>query len=131
MTDLGLKGVTYDAEPQRLNMEKNLTTESRISLKLVQQENRNNIPIRLNQYTAMLKTSIPEKDQQFVSLLSPVIIKLDLPADVSSAQGEDNIQRRAQEYQGWIEGFVGDLSLRNIVRLTAITAAVSLIGYII
>jgi virginiamycin B lyase len=131
MTDLGLKGITYDAQPQRLNMEKNLTAETKISLSLVQQGNRNDIPMRLKQYTTMVKASIPEKDQQFVSLLSPIIVKLDLP-DVSSAQSEDDRQRRTeQENQGWIGGFVGDLSLRNIVRVIAITAAVSLIGYII
>jgi streptogramin lyase len=131
MTDLGLKGITYDAQPQRLNMEKNSTSESKISLSLVQQGNRNDIPIRMNQYTTMVKASVPEKDQQFVSLLSPVTVKLDLPAVISSAQSEDDRQGREQENQGWIEGFVGDLSLRNIVRVTAITAAVSLIGYII
>jgi streptogramin lyase len=131
MTDLGLKGITYDAEPQRLNMEKNSTSESKISLNLVQQGNRNDIPIKLNQYTTMVKASVPEQDQQFVSLLSPVTIKLDLPAVISNAQSEDDRQGREQENQGWIEGFVGDLSLRNIVRVIAITAAVSLIGYII
>jgi len=87
MTDLGLKGITYDAQPQRLNMEKNLTAESKISLNLVQQGSRNDIPVRSKQYTTMVKASIPEKDQQFVSLLSPIIIKLDLP-DVGSAQSE-------------------------------------------
>jgi hypothetical protein len=44
---------------------------------------------------------------------------------------KDDRQGREQENQGWIEGFVGDLSLRNIVRVIAITAAVGLIGYII
>jgi streptogramin lyase len=131
MTDLGLKGITYDAQPQRLNMVKNPTSESKISLSLVPQGNRNDIPIRLNQYTTMVKASVPEKDQQFVSLLSPVTIKLDLPAIISSVQSEDDRQGREQVNQGWIEGFVGELSLRNIVRVIAITAAISLIGYLI
>jgi streptogramin lyase len=131
MTDLGLKGITYDAQPQRLNMEKDSISESKISLSLVKQDNRNDIPIRLNQYTTMVKASVPEKDQQFVSLLSPVTIKLDLPAVIGSAQSEDDDrQGREQENQGWIEGF-GELSLRNIVRVIAITAAISLIGYLI
>jgi hypothetical protein len=79
----------------------------------------------------MVKASVPEKDQQFVSLLSPVTIKLDLPAVISSAQSEDDRQGKEQENQVWIEGFVGELSLRNIVRVIAVTAAISLIGYII
>jgi streptogramin lyase len=131
MTDSGLKGITYDAQPQRLNMEKSPTAESIIGLSLTQQGNRNNIPVRMNQYTTMVKASVPEKDQQFVSLLFPVTIKLDLPTAISSAQSEDDRQGREQENQGWIEGLVGELSLRNIVRVIAITAAISLIGYLI
>ena len=131
MTDLGLKGISYDVDPQRIDMEKNSTGESRINLNLVQQGNRNNVPIRLDQYTLMVKASIPEQNQLFVSLLSPVMVKLDLPAVTSSGQGEDDGQNLGQENRGWIEEFVGDLSFRNIVRVTAISAAIGLIGYII
>lgn len=130
MTDLGLKGVTYDAEPQRVDMEKNSTAESKINLNLVQQANRNNAPIELDQYTFMVKASVPEKDQLFVSLLTPVMVKLDLPTAASSGQSGDDVQKRGQENQGWIGEF-GDLSVRNIVRVSAISAAVGLIGYII
>jgi hypothetical protein len=131
MTDLGLKGITYDAEPQRIDMERNSTVESRINLNLVQQGNRNNAPVMLDQYTLMIKASVPEKDQLFVSLLSPVTVKLDLPTVTRSVQSDDNVQRQGQEDQGWIEEFVGDLSFRNIVRVTAVSAAIGLIGYII
>jgi virginiamycin B lyase len=131
MTDLGLKGITYDAEPQRIDMEKNSTVESRINLNLVQQGDRNNAPIELDQYTLMVKASVPEKDQLFVSLLTPVIVKLDLPSVIRSIQDDDNGQRHGQENQGWIGEFVGDFSFRNTVRLTAVSAAIGLIGYII
>jgi streptogramin lyase len=131
MTDSGLKGITYDAQPQRLNMETNLTAESKIGLSLVQQGNRNDIPVGLNRYTAMVKASVPEKDQQFVSLLSPVNIKLDLPSVVSSGQSDNDGLGTEQNSQGWIEAFVGDLSFRNIVRIIAISAAVGLTGYLI
>ena len=130
MTDLGLKGVTYDVEPQRVDMEKNSTAESKINLNLVQQGNRNNAPIELDQYTLMVKASVPEKDQLFVSLLTPVMVKLDLPAVTSNGQSGDDVQKSGEENQGWIEEF-GDLSVRNIVRVSAISAAVGLIGYII
>jgi streptogramin lyase len=130
MTDLGLKGVTYDAEPQRVDMEKNSTAESKINLNLVQQGNRNNAPIELDQYTLMVKASVPEKDQLFVSLLTPVMVKLDLPEVTSGGQSGDDVQKSGEENQGWIEEF-GDLSIRNIVRVSAISAAVGLIGYII
>jgi streptogramin lyase len=131
MTDLGLKGITYDAEPQKIDMEKNSTAESRINLNLVQQDSRYDAPIRLDQYTLMIKAAVPEKDQLFVSLLSPVMIKLDLPTVTRSVQSDDNRQRQGQDNQGWIGEFVGDLSFRNIVRVTAISAAIGLIGYII
>jgi streptogramin lyase len=129
MTDLGLKGITYDAAPQRIDMEKNSTGESRINLNLVQQGNRNNVPIRLDQYTLMVKASIPERDQLFVSLLSPVIVKLDSPVADSDGQSGNDKQGSEQEDQNG--GFIVDLSFRNIVRVGAITAAVGLIGYII
>lgn len=125
MTDLGLKGITYDAQPQRIDMENNSTGESRINLNLVQQGNRNNAPIRLDQYILMIKASVLEKDQLFVSLLSPVTVKLDLPAVTSNGESENDEQR---DQKG---GFIEDLSFRNIVRVTAISAVVGLIGYII
>jgi hypothetical protein len=79
----------------------------------------------------MVKASIPERDQLFVSLLSPLMVKLDLPMVRSSGQSEDDRQNPGQGNRGWIEEFVGDLSFRNIVRVTAISAAIGLIGYII
>jgi hypothetical protein len=131
MTDLGLKGITYDANPQRIDMEKNSTAESKINLSPVQQGDRNSPPLRLDQYMLMMKASVPEKDQLFVSLLSPVVVKLELPAVNSNEEIENDKQGFEQESQGWIAGFVGDLSFRNIVRVMAISAAVGLIGYII
>jgi hypothetical protein len=133
MTDLGLKAITYEAQPQRIDMEMNSTAESRINLNLIQQQgNKNNIPPRLNQYTTMVKASVPEKDQSYVSLLSPVVVKLDLPAAVATGQIQNDKQSPEQEEgQGWLGGFIGDLSFRNIVRVMAASAAVGLIGYII
>ena len=129
MTDSGLKGITYEAWPQRIDMEKNSTAESRISLSLVQQGTKG-MPIRLNQYTIMIKASAPEKDQLFVSLLSPVMVKLDLPA-VTTGQIENDKQGSGQGSQEGIGGFIEDFSFRNIVRVVAISAAVGLTGYII
>jgi hypothetical protein len=123
MTDSGLKGITYDAQPQRLDMDRNSTAESRVNLKLVQQGNNKNMPMRLDHYTTMVKASISEKDQLFVSLLSPIVVKLDLPA-ATTGQNKDDKQGSEQENQG-MEFF------RNIVRVVAVSTAVGLIGYII
>jgi hypothetical protein len=79
----------------------------------------------LDHYTTMVKTSIPEKDQLFVSLLSPLVVKLDLPVVMSTAQIENNEQENQQR------GFIGDFSLRNIVRVAAVSAAIGLTGYIV
>ena len=131
MTDSGLKGITYEAQPQRIDMEKNSTAQSRINLHLVQQGIRNNIPVRLDHYTTMVKASAPEKGQLLISILSPVVVKLDLPAVISTEQSKNERQDNEQENQGWIGEFIGDLSFRNIVRPGAISTAVGLIGYII
>jgi virginiamycin B lyase len=131
MTDSGLKGITYEAQPQRIEMERKSTAESRINLSLAQQSNLNNIPTRLGQNTIMVKASAPEKDQLFISLLSPVVVKLDLPAVTNTEQHENNKQISEQGDQGVIDEFLGDLSLRNIVRVGAISVALGLIGYII
>jgi hypothetical protein len=57
---------------------------------------------------------------------------LDLPAAVATGQSENDKQSPEQEEsQRWLGGFVGDLSFRNIVRFTAMSVAVGLIGYII
>ena len=79
----------------------------------------------------MVKASVPEKDQLFVSLLSPVIVKLDLPAAATGQSENDKQSPEQEEDQGWLGGFVVDLSFRNIVRVTAASVAVGLIGYII
>src|SRR5215211_8510883 len=105
MTDSGLKAIIYEAQPQRIDMEKNSSAESRINMNLIQQGNKNNMPPRLDQYTTMVKASVSEKDQLFVSLLSPVIVKLDLPAP-AAGQSENDKQSPEQEDQGWLEGFV-------------------------
>ena len=131
MTDSGLKGITYEAQPQRIDMEKNSTAQSRINLHLVQQGIRNSIPVRLDHYTTMVKASAPEKGQLLISILSPVVVKLDLPAVISTEQSKNERQGNEQENQGWIGEFIGDLSFRNIVRVGAISTAVGLIGYLI
>jgi hypothetical protein len=79
----------------------------------------------------MVKASAPEKGQLLISILSPVVVKLDLPAVISTEQSKNERQDNEQENQGWIGEFIGDLSFRNIVRVVAISAAVGLIGYII
>jgi hypothetical protein len=96
MTDSGLKGITYEVQPQRIDMEKNSAAQSRINLHLVQQGIRNNIPVRLDHYTAMVKASAPEKDQLFISLLSPVVVKLELPTVISTEQTNNERQNNEQ-----------------------------------
>ncbi len=76
MTDSGLNGVTYTANPQRINMSNDTTNtvESEITLKA--EEDGKTQP---GQYTMMVKSSAAEKDGLFVSLLYPLPIKLDVP----------------------------------------------------
>jgi hypothetical protein len=60
-----------------------------------------------------------------------MVVKLDLPAVISTEQSKYERQGNEQGNQGWIGEFIGDLSFRNVVRVGAISAAVGLIGYII
>lgn len=123
MTDSGLSGITYDARPQRINMENNFT--SQINLK-AQQTNIN--PSSSGQYTIMTKASAPEKDQLFVSLLYPVPVKLDLPVMKLQQQQQQEDNKQLSEGKG---GFIQDLSVRDIVRNAALLAAIGLIAYIV
>jgi hypothetical protein len=83
----------------------------------------------LNQYTIMIKTSVPEKDQLFVSLLYPMLVSLNLPSLSQERQQEEEDNKQSSEENE--SGFIQDSFLRSIVRNVALSAAIGLIGYII
>lgn len=150
MTDSGLvPGLTYSANPQRINMsndggnttliQTNETYNSKIILVL---EEDNAERIRQNEYSIMIKSSALEGIQQqqvkypiFVSLLFPLPILLDLPISTSSDQQQSsskNITENNNKQSSFLENFLGirDFSVLSTIRIVTLTSAVVLGGYI-
>ena len=130
MTDSGLSGVTYTANPQRINMSNNTTTsvvESEITLKT--EEDGKTQP---GLYTIMVKSSAAEKDGLFVSLLCPLPIKLNVPVPkpVQPQSPQSSIENSKQNPLSDLFN-IHDTSIRGILRLISLPTAIGLIGYMI
>lgn len=116
MTESGLKGITYTAQPQWIDMEKNPVAESQVSLKT-----ENNA--RSGQYTIMVRASAPEKDQLLVSKLYPVSITLNIPEP--TAQSQKIFEERQDT------GLIENISFKDVTKFLAVLAAIGLIGFLI
>lgn len=116
MSESGLQGVTFTAQPQWVDMEKNSVAESQINLKV--EDN-----AKPDTYTIMIRASTSERDQLIVSKLYPVIITLDVPEPTPPSK---NIFEDGQD-----NGFSNDVSLSDITKFLAILAAIGLIGFLI
>jgi virginiamycin B lyase len=145
MTETGLlPGLTYSANPQRINMsndgsntvqmQTNKTYNSKIKLAL---EEGNVKKIRQNEYSVMIKSSALEGTEQqqqqvenplFVSLLFPIPVLLDLPLSTISDQ-----KQASDENQPPTENFFGirDISLLSTIRILSLTGVIALVGYLI
>jgi streptogramin lyase len=158
MTETGLvPGLTYSANPQRINMsnvggnttliQTNETYNSKI--KLVLEKDRVE-KIRHNEYSTMIKSSASEgieqnQEQQqgvqhplFVSLLFPIPVLLDLPLsaipDQQQVSDKNLIPNNDNEgNQSPRESFFGirDISLLSLIRILSLGGAIALVGYLI
>jgi streptogramin lyase len=158
MTETGLvPGLTYSANPQRINMsnvggnttliQTNETYNSKI--KLVLEKDRVE-KIRHNEYSTMIKSSASEgleqnQEQQqgvqhplFVSLLFPIPVILDLP--LSAIPGQQQVSDKNLipnnddgDNQSTRESFFGirDISLLSLIRIISLSGAIALVGYLI
>lgn len=115
MSESGLQGVTYTAQPQWVDMEKNSVAESKINLKV--EDN-----AKPGTYTIMIRASTSEKDQLIISKLYPVIITLDVPEPVQQSQ---KIFENKQDNDS------NNISLNDITKFLAILVAIGLIGFLI
>jgi virginiamycin B lyase len=131
MSDSGIKGITYTAKPERVNMSSFSTIKSNIDLNV--EENNNNAATKPGQYTAMVRTTAAEREggQLLVSLLYPVVIKLDIPVPASTTSSLQQQQNQPNTTGAGGEGFIQDPLFPNIIRLLALPAAIGLIAYII
>jgi virginiamycin B lyase len=129
MSDSGIKGITYTAKPERVNMSSFSTIKSNIDLNV--EGNNNNAATKPGQYTAMVRTTAAEREggQLLVSLLYPVVIKLDIPVPASTTSSLQ--QQNQPNTTGAGGGFIQDPLFPNIIRLLALPAAIGLVAYII
>jgi virginiamycin B lyase len=77
MTESGLRGVTYEAQPPRVNLQEVRSAKSVIQIRA--QEN-----ARPGDYVAMVRAFAPVKDGLVISKLYPVELVLDVPELASS-----------------------------------------------
>ena len=113
MSDSGLKGLSYTAKPQRIDMDKHPTNKSQINLSVEEDQ------ARSGQYTAMVKASASEKKDQllFVSLLYPIPLTLHVPTMAVSQQQQQ--QNSVQNNKNQNSAFPFSEPLRNMIRILA------------
>jgi virginiamycin B lyase len=84
MTESGLRGVTYEARPPRLDLQQARSAESEIEIKALENA-------RPGDYVAMVRAFAPEHDGLIVSRLYPVELVLDVP-EPNQSQDDNNQQ---------------------------------------
>lgn len=107
MTESGLRGVTYESKPPRVNLQQTASAESEIQIRA--QEN-----ARPGNYVAMIRALAPEKDGLVVAKLYPIDLVLDVPEPVTN---QDNNQQTA------------DTTLQNALRIGAPIGVAGLIAF--
>jgi virginiamycin B lyase len=116
MTESGPTGITYQANPPKVNLQQNASTESTIQIKT-----RDNA--KPGTYTVMVRTQAPEQqDGLIISTLYPIKLILDVP-------------QPATQTRGGSAGSSGQIStpfeVRDLIRALAIAAAIGLASYIV
>ena len=111
MTESGLRGVTYEAQPPRVNLQQAKSAESEIQMRA--QENA--IP---GSYVAMVRVFAPEKDGLVISKLYPVKLVLDVPQPVS---GQDSNVFQNQQ--------TSDTIVQDVLRIGAPLGAAGVIAF--
>src|SRR5215216_394369 len=116
MTESGPTGITYQANPPKVNLQQNASTESTIQIKT-----RDNA--KPGTYTVMVRTQAPEQqDGLIISRLYPIKLILDVP-------------QPATQTGGGSAGSSGQIStpfeVRDLIRALAIAAAIGLASYIV
>ncbi|MFY9300278.1 MAG: hypothetical protein WAO91_03725 [Candidatus Nitrosotenuis sp.] len=111
MTDDGLRGITYNVNPQWLDMTNNSQTTSKITLEA-------DSTAQGGKHTIMVRVSALEKDDLVVSKLFPLSINLD---QTNTQMGGQNIISKEKE----------PLSVDDITKLLAMAVAAGLLGLLI
>ena len=117
MTDSGLEGLTYVANPQRFNMTETPNLNGTLNLTV---DGKDAIA---GNYTVMPRLSTPEKDNLTVSLLKTQPITLDVPVHKAQLQNFTTTTNNENTNSPFI--------VRDIIRYAAIGVAVTLISYLV
>ena len=112
MTDLGLRGITYDIQPEKIDLQQNPNSQTQITLKMDEKA-------RSGQYTIMVGAHIQERNGQLaISKLYPVLVKLD-------------ISQTSKENQKPFIGVESEkVGLHDLVNLLLILAVIALIAFL-
>ena len=121
MSDAGLQGIIYTLNLDNVNLTK--VPEQDVTFE-IKTEEENAIA---GNYTIMLRASLLEKDSLIISSLYPQLVRLDVPTKASEINN-------LQDYPQFSSGDKSDSTtvlFRNLIRVTAISAAVILVGYLV
>jgi virginiamycin B lyase len=113
MTESGLTGITYQANPPRVDLQQHASTDSNIQLEAQD-------TAKPGTYTLMVRTQAPEQDGLIVSRLDPVKLVLDVPQPVTQT-GESGTNSQSSAL----------FEIRDLIRILAIAAIIGLVGYIV
>lgn len=114
MTESGIQGVTYEAQPPRMNLQDGRSTQSEIQIRT--QEN-----ARPGNYTIMVRVFAPEEDGLVISKLYPIELVLDVPQPVSSQDSENIFQNQVQQ--------ASDATVQGVLMIAAPVTAAALIAF--
>ena len=114
MTESGPSGITYQANPPRVNLQENALAESTIRLQT--QDN-----AKPGSYTVMVRTQAPEQqDGLIISRLYPVKLVLNVPQPPTQTGGSGNTSQ-----------VPSPLQVQDIIKALAIAAIIGLVGFAI
>jgi virginiamycin B lyase len=116
MTESGLKGVTYKAQPPRANLQEAASAQSEIQI-------RANENARPGDYVVMVRAFAPETDGLIISRLYPIELVLNVPEPTMSSSQETNSFQNQQQTSGTL--------VRDAIRIGAPVGAAGLIAFAI
>jgi hypothetical protein len=114
MTESGLQGVAYEAQPPRMNLQDARSAQSEIQIRT--QEN-----ARPGNYIVMVRAFAPENDGLIISKLYPVEVVLDVPGPVSSEDSNNMFQNQEQT--------ASDTIIQDVLMIGAPVGAAALIAF--
>jgi hypothetical protein len=122
MTDSGLQGVEYTLEAQSVNLMETPDRHVGIGLRV---ETESAIA---GNYTFMIRASLLENDGLVISLLSPQLVKLDVPTKPAEINKIENFRQFSSknDVSSNSSAFFSDL-----IRIGAIAVIIILVGYLI